>query len=139
MFWDLTNYKEFALFCIFSENFSFPSLTDKKWGAPLWKARQSKVKHFPTLHSHFSNYDYISTNYSNISLICIICENFNFPSLTVKKWWAPLWKVRKSIKCQTFSNSAQSFFQPWLRKYKLYKYFLILHNLWKFQLSIFNG
>jgi len=45
-----------------------------------------KSKDFPTLHSHFSNYDYGSTNYKNISFICTICENFSFPSSTVWKW-----------------------------------------------------
>ena len=29
-----------------------------------------KSKDFPILHSHFSNYDYGSTNYKNISFIC---------------------------------------------------------------------
>ena len=115
-----TNYKNISLICIICENFSFQSLTVKKWQAPLWKVRKStKCQNFPTLHSHFSNYYYVSTNYKNISLICIICENFSFQSLTVKKWQAPLWKVRKSTTWQTFSNSAQSFFQLCLRKYKL--------------------
>ena len=66
---------------------------------------------FPTLLSHFSNYDYRSTNYQCIASLYIISENFSFPSLKVKKWRTQLWKVRKSSKCQTFSNSAQSFFQ----------------------------
>ena len=39
------------------------------------------VKHCPTLHSNFSNYDYGSTNYKNIASICINCENFSLPSL----------------------------------------------------------
>ena len=97
------------------------------------------AEHFPTLHSHFSNYDYRSANHQCIVLFWIICENFSFPSLTVKKWRAPLWKVRKSTKFQTFSNSAQSFFQLWLPKCKSSMYSIILNNLWKFQLSIING
>ena len=77
-----------------------------------------KSKHFPTLHSHFSNYDYGSTNYKNISFICTICENFSFPSSTVWKWWDMVWKVWKNVKNWIFSNSVQSFFQLWLLKCK---------------------
>ena len=41
---------------------------------------------FPTLLSHFSNYDYRSTNYQCIASLYVISENFNFSSWTVQKW-----------------------------------------------------
>ena len=128
-----------VLFWIICENFSSPSLTVKKWWTHLWKVwRSKKVKHFPTLHSHFSNYGYGSINHQYLVLFCIISENFSFPSLKVKKWRTQLWKVRKSSKCQTFSNSAQSFFQLWLPKCKSSIFSIVLNNLWKFHLSIIN-
>ena len=45
----------------------------------------------------------------------------------------------KKYKKITISNSAQSFFQLWLPKYKLSMYRFTLYNLWKFQLFILNG
>ena len=107
----------FLLFLIF-----FATLPLKRFrnGELLFQVRKSTIcQTFSNLHRYFSNCDYGSANYKNISFICIICENFSFQSLTVKKWQAPLWKVRKSTKCQTFSNSAHLFFQLCLRKYKL--------------------
>ena len=104
----------------------------------MW-AKIWKFDYFPTLLSHFSNYDYRSANHQCISLIYTICESFSFPSWTVKKLRVPAWNVSKNMKIWIFSNSAQSFFQLWLPQCKSSIYQLNLHNLWKFQLSIFNG
>ena len=48
-------------------------------------------------------------------------------------------KGKKNIKIGLFSNSVQSFFQLWFLKCKCSIHSIILYNLWKFQLSIFNG
>ena len=52
------------------------------------------------------------------------------------KTWCGWSKKYKKI---TISNSAQSFFQLWLPKYKLSIYRFTICNLWKFQLFILNG
>ena len=52
------------------------------------------------------------------------------------KTWCGWSKKYKKI---LISNSAQSFFQLWLPKYKLSMYRFTICNLWKFQLFILNG
>ena len=43
-------------------------------------SKNTKRLLFPTLLSHFSNYDYRSTNYQCIASLYVISENFNFLS-----------------------------------------------------------
>ena len=94
---------------------------------------------FPTLLSHFSNYDYRSTNYQCIASLCVISKNFNFLSWMVQKWQDHVQKVSKNVNSLILFNSAQSFLQLWLPKCKSSIYQLNIHNLWKFQISISNG
>ena len=79
-----------------------------------------KSKHFPTLHSHFSNYDYGSTNYENISSICTICESFSFPSSTVWKWWDMVWKVWKKCKSLNLFQLCPVIFPTMITKVQIF-------------------
>ena len=98
-----------------------------------------KSKHFPTLHSHFSNYDYGSTNYKNISFICTICEIFSFPSSTVWKWWDMIWKVKKNGKVWIFSNFVPVIFPTMITEvqiFDVYYYLLIISENFSLSLSM---
>jgi hypothetical protein len=68
-----------VLFFITFENFSFPSGLEMGKSSVESQKKMLKLEYFPTMHSHFSNYDFQSANLQLIVFFFIICENFDLP------------------------------------------------------------